>query len=54
VNTALPVWMPIEQIFVSVITAKARKPFQHPALGLDKLARSLAFRLTRHQSKLLF
>ena len=46
VNTELPVWMPIEQIFVTVITAKARNHSNTPRWGSIELARSLAFRLT--------
>ena len=41
-NTELPVWMPIEQIFVTVITGEGAQPLQHAALGLVDLARSLA------------
>ena len=33
VNTELPVWMPIEQIFVTVITAKARNHSNTPRWG---------------------
>ena len=33
VNTELPVWMPIEQIFVTVITAKARNHSNNPRWG---------------------
>jgi ABC-type transport system substrate-binding protein len=32
-NTELPVWMPIEQIFVTVITAKARNHSNTPRWG---------------------
>ena len=43
VNTELPVWMPIEQIFVTVIYGEGTQSLQYAALGLDELARSLAF-----------
>ena len=33
VNTELPVWMPIEQIFVTTITAKARNHSNTPRWG---------------------
>ncbi len=50
VNTELPVWMPIEQIFVTVITAKARNHSNTPRWGSSELARSLAFGVTRYPS----
>jgi len=33
VNSELPVWMPIEQIFVTVISAKARNHSNTPRWG---------------------
>ena len=33
VNTELPVWMPIEQIFVTTITTKARNHSNTPRWG---------------------
>ena len=52
VNTELPVWMPIEQIFVTDDYGEGTQPLQYPALGLDELARSLAFGLTPISAKI--
>ena len=53
VNTELPVWMPIEQIFVTVISGQGAQPFQYAALGVGELARSLAFRVTVISAKIV-
>jgi len=45
VNTELPVWMPIEQIFVTVISAR-RGNLPKRRAGDRQLARSWAFRVT--------
>ena len=42
VNTEMPIWCPIEQIFVTVIIGEGAQPLQHAALGLGELARSVA------------
>ena len=42
VNTELPVWMPIEQIFVTVITAKARNHSNTPRWGSSRCPRASA------------
>ena len=52
VNTELPVWMPIEQIFVTDDHGEGAQPLQYPALGLVELARSLAFGLTPISAKI--